>query len=103
MTSVESPEIAARIARRIVVEMAKPIDIDGQLVVLSVSVGVAIAESSVTTEQLLHEADSAMYEAKAAGKNRYRVFDSGRNERDIDTEGLVDVLGPSLLPSGRPF
>lgn len=65
---------AARVAEKLVEAFREPFDIDGLAVRLSVSVGVALADSGATDGmKLLHAADAAMYEAKAAGKNRYMV------------------------------
>ena len=100
LEDVQRREVPARIARRIVAELAKPIEVDGQVVVLSVSVGVAVADGRKSTQELLHDADSAMYQAKSAGKNRYRIFEGGENalvERVSDDEG--EGAG-ELLPTG---
>jgi diguanylate cyclase (GGDEF)-like protein len=86
LEAVEGREVAAQIARRIVAELAKPIQVDDNLVVLSVSVGVAIADGLKSAAELLHDADSAMYEAKSGGKNSYRFFEP------VSHRGVVDRL-----------
>jgi diguanylate cyclase (GGDEF)-like protein len=66
-----SPEF---VAERILEVLSQPIDIDsGQVVRLSASIGVAVAQH-VSADELLRDADLALYAAKEAGKNRYIVF-----------------------------
>jgi diguanylate cyclase (GGDEF)-like protein len=48
---------------------------------MSVSIGVAVGRYQ-TTDQLLRDADMALYAAKAAGKNRYALFDAGPRSSD---------------------
>lgn len=63
---------------RLVAAAAQSIPINGQILNVSASLGVACypQEQEVLAEQLLRQADQAMYRAKLAGKNRYRVFDA---------------------------
>jgi EAL domain-containing protein (putative c-di-GMP-specific phosphodiesterase class I) len=60
---------------------------------------VAFAEADTTTEQLLSEADSAMYEAKEHGKNRVEVYQSSMRSRMLErldlTNGFRWALGRS--------
>lgn len=51
---------------------------DGCQVGVTVSAGVAIADDADTLESLVHRADSALYEAKKAGRDRVRVFGADR-------------------------
>lgn len=48
---------------------------------VSASLGVTFypQDADINAEQLLHQADQAMYQAKLAGKNRYHLFDSARD------------------------
>nr|WP_240942395.1 EAL domain-containing protein [Planosporangium thailandense] len=73
---------AASVAERLVAAVRAPVDIDGQESLPSASVGVSIlkvqgADRSVDSDadELLRDADLAMYAAKAAGGNRYAIFD----------------------------
>jgi diguanylate cyclase (GGDEF)-like protein len=66
-----SPE---SVAERILEVLRQPIEMDsGQVVRLSASIGVAVAQH-VSADKLLRDADLALYAAKEAGKNRYVVF-----------------------------
>jgi diguanylate cyclase (GGDEF)-like protein len=58
------------VAERALSLLATPFDLAGQSVSVSASIGVALrTDGSTGTDELIHEADGAMYEAKRAGKN----------------------------------
>ena len=99
MTGVENPQAAVDFAHRIVAVLRDAPDFEGSQVGLSISVGVAFAEHDTTTEQLLSEADSAMYEAKEHGKNRVEVYQSSMRSRMLErldlTNGFRWALGRS--------
>ncbi len=68
-----SPEL---IAERLLDAMRQPFDLDGRVMPLSVGVSIGIATGDrVSAEELLRDADIALYQAKAAGKNGYAVFE----------------------------
>jgi diguanylate cyclase (GGDEF)-like protein len=75
LEGIDDPDTATAIAERIVSSLRQPLTIDGHPIVLSASVGVAVAHPGSTTERLLSQADAAMYEAKVAGKNQFKVFE----------------------------
>jgi diguanylate cyclase (GGDEF)-like protein/PAS domain S-box-containing protein len=72
-------EAAARlVADRVIDAFAKPFEVDGRELVQAASIGVAIHPRngrSVDPEEILRDADHAMYTAKAAGKSRYALFE----------------------------
>ncbi len=67
-----APEL---VAERLLDVMRQPFDLDGTSMPLIVgtSIGIAIGDRA-TGDELLRDADVAMYQAKEAGKNRYEVF-----------------------------
>jgi len=66
----------ARIAKRIMAALQKPIEVNGDTAEIGVSIGVAFfPEHGESPIQLLEAADDAMYAAKAAGKNCFCVFE----------------------------
>ncbi len=68
---------ALLIAERITQALADPFDLDGRKVGISVSIGVALtAEPGRDPEELIQDADAAMYRAKRQGRARYEVFDA---------------------------
>ena len=71
-------EDASALAMRIVEELSKTYRIDGHEVTLSVSIGIAVAPlDGLETDQLLSNADMALYAAKAAGNGTWRLFEAG--------------------------
>jgi diguanylate cyclase (GGDEF)-like protein/PAS domain S-box-containing protein len=80
-------EVAA-LAHRLVETVGRPYEIDEELVSIGVSIGVAIAPLNGTrADQILRNADLALYRAKAEGRGTYRFFetqmDAARRERRL--------------------
>jgi diguanylate cyclase (GGDEF)-like protein/PAS domain S-box-containing protein len=67
-------EEAIAVAERIEVALAAPHRLDGRDVIVTASVGVVLAAHGVDGEQLVHRADSAMYDAKQAGRAQHRLW-----------------------------
>jgi len=63
---------------RLLSAASQPVEIDGLILRVSASIGVTYfpQQDDVEADQLLRQADQAMYQAKQAGKNRYHVFDA---------------------------
>jgi len=74
-------ESAAAVAGRIVDQLGQPMDVGGQRVYSSCSIGVAFApDDAEDSQDLSHKADVAMYEAKARGGNRVVAYRPGLDE-----------------------
>jgi diguanylate cyclase (GGDEF)-like protein len=67
-------EEATRIAERVLAALADPVDLGGQRVTVSASLGLATGDVAATASSLLRDADNAMYWAKGAGRGRFVVF-----------------------------
>lgn len=73
---LHGPSDAIRVAERIQRRLAIPLDFNDQQIVLSVSIGIAFGNKDVVDAQdVLRDAEIAMYRAKSAGKARCEVFD----------------------------
>ncbi len=88
---VRSPRDAELLAERLVDLIGRTYVLNGHTVNIGVSVGVALASGPVQPRDLLRNADLALYEAKRAGRGRYRFFEQGmdtllheRRELEID-------------------
>jgi len=69
---------ATSVAYRIVDALGEPFSIGGREVMIHASVGIEFAEAQGTrTDELLRNADVAMYVAKGKGKARYQLFEPG--------------------------
>ncbi|WP_296309763.1 EAL domain-containing protein [Pseudomonas sp.] len=79
-SSVNQPEDSIALAARIISEVSRPYDIEGQKVVIGASVGIAIApHDGDEADQLLRNADLALYRSKSEGRGRYRFFEAEMN------------------------
>jgi diguanylate cyclase len=76
---VGAPSDARRLAQRVLTELNLLIDVAGTLLSVGASVGVALSQAEVSADDLLAQADAAMYRAKQAGKARYVVADPAPN------------------------
>jgi PAS domain S-box-containing protein len=73
---LRDPSDAIRVAERIQQRLAIPFDSNNQQIVLSVSIGIAFSSGGTAEAQdVLRDAEIAMYRAKSTGKARYEVFD----------------------------
>ncbi|WP_412543300.1 EAL domain-containing protein [Longispora sp. K20-0274] len=72
----DAADLAAveKVASRVVWAMAVPVRLNGHLVRSDASVGVATADFAADADELMSNADLALYEAKGAGKGRWRSF-----------------------------
>lgn len=62
-------------AQKIIEDLCRPMTLHGSIVRIGASVGIsACPDNSTTTADLLRTADAAMYQAKEAGKNCYRLY-----------------------------
>ena len=74
---IKDPNDAKRAADRMMKALASPFILGGKEVFTSVSIGIALGNSSYEQpEDILRDADTAMYRAKSLGKARYEVFDA---------------------------
>lgn len=84
---------AEAMARRIVQSISAPYDVDGQVIALGVSVGVAVApEDGRTTEALLSRADRAMYRAKQDGGGHVLARDLRMPDTSASGQPVADGL-----------
>jgi diguanylate cyclase (GGDEF)-like protein/PAS domain S-box-containing protein len=80
-----------KIADRVIAAMAEPIEVQGRSVVQAASIGISLHApdgTPIEPEEVIGDADLAMYRAKAAGKSRYAMFESWMREGQSDRTGL---------------
>jgi diguanylate cyclase (GGDEF)-like protein len=73
---IRSIEQGEALATRVLNALGGTYDLDGHKVVVTTSIGIALAKSRVDPEQLLRNADIALYQAKADGRGTWRWFES---------------------------
>ncbi|WP_041359235.1 EAL domain-containing protein [Nitrobacter hamburgensis] len=75
--NIQSAEEAAALSRRVVERLTERYEIDRHLVEIGASIGIALTSPGVTADNLLKQADMALYRAKAGGRGTFCFF---RNE-----------------------
>jgi diguanylate cyclase (GGDEF)-like protein len=109
LENILDQEYVIQIANRIIQTLNIPIRIDGKELFTSVSIGIAIANPRYCNpEELLRDADVAMYRAKESGRKRYALFDEGMHEMAINALELENDLNRALsrnefLPYYQPI
>ncbi|HEY4922228.1 MAG TPA: EAL domain-containing protein [Xanthobacteraceae bacterium] len=113
---VAQPEEASALAARLLEVVSEPYHLDGHLVALGASIGIALApHDGADPDRLLKNADMALYRAKADGKNAFRFFEAemdarvqARRRLELDlrtalTAGTLEVHYQPLidLPTGE--
>jgi diguanylate cyclase (GGDEF)-like protein/PAS domain S-box-containing protein len=74
-------DTATTVAERLLEVLQLPVSVGELEIAVPASIGIAVAEPEVTPQDLLRDADIAMYSAKARGKRRYIVFNRSMRER----------------------
>ena len=89
LEDVADAETAELVALRIEAELAKPLIFEGREVFVTASIGIALSSERLgTPEEVLRDADLAMYHAKAKGKARHEIFDGTMSAPALDRMDL---------------
>ncbi|HSD74050.1 MAG TPA: EAL domain-containing protein [Steroidobacteraceae bacterium] len=95
--AVHGPEQAAKVAERILAELAAPLEIGAREYQARASIGIAIyPDDGTTLEELLKNADTAMYRAKEDGRGRATFFEPHMNARALERWSLETGLHRAL-------
>ena len=93
---VHDAQEAAHVAERVQRELQVPFDLGGdagpQEVYSSASIGIAMGGRDQRPEDLLRDADTAMYRAKSQGASRHAVFDIAMHDRAVATLQMENDL-----------
>ena len=88
---------ATSVAERVVAGLGRPQRVGDRECTIRASVGVALGRAGETTaDQLLHDADVAMYVAKGRGKGRYQVFEPSMQAAVLQRHELKAELAAAL-------
>ena len=75
------PLVAIRVAQRVLASLSEPFDVAGNKLIAHASIGVAVATADdKTADELVRNADVAMYLAKSHGKGRVEVYEPSMHE-----------------------
>lgn len=87
---------ATIVAERILKHLGAAFYLDGRQVFATGSIGIAVSSSAGTAEDLLRNADTAMYYAKAHGRGRFEIFNQGMRERAVARMELEEDLKKAI-------
>jgi PAS domain S-box-containing protein len=94
---LHDPSDAVRVAERLQNRLAIPFELDGREIVIMASIGIAFSSSAgAEAQDVLRDAEIAMYRAKHSGKARCEVFDNGMHADAIKRLQLEEDLRKAL-------
>jgi diguanylate cyclase (GGDEF)-like protein len=100
-THLESPSEAAMLARLICDTVKAPYDLNGHVVIADTSIGIAIGPNDgEDVDELLKNADMALYGAKADGRGTYRFFEAEMDAR-VKTRRSMELALRHALEVGE--
>ncbi|MFN7184454.1 MAG: EAL domain-containing protein [Thermomonas haemolytica] len=103
------PATAVKIAQRIQARMQAPIPIGERELQASVSIGIAISHSRyLAIDEILHDADVALYRAKSSGRQRFVLFDerqqtAAMNVLEVELELRHALHAGEFVPHFQPI
>lgn len=106
---VQIPETAIKVAQRIIGSMEAPIDVWGQAIQVGVSIGMAIGDKHhAGVDEVVRDADAALYRAKTSGRNRMVMFDESLQQAAMNSLALEQELRHAIadhqfLPYFQPL
>lgn len=95
-----SPDQADIVAYRILAEVGEPIEVPGRSIRCGASIGLSVGGAGQSPEDMLMEADVAMYASKAEGQNRLHRFEPGLLLVRRLRSQLVEDLRSAILDGG---
>jgi diguanylate cyclase (GGDEF)-like protein/PAS domain S-box-containing protein len=97
LSEVEQPENTAITARRMLQTVAAAHSIDKHDLHISTSIGVSVyPDDGMDAETLIKNADTAMYQAKANGRQSYQFFKPSMNVRAVERQSIEEGLRRAL-------
>ncbi|MBK6590808.1 MAG: EAL domain-containing protein [Acidobacteria bacterium] len=96
LNDLASEQAAFLLAERLQEDLKRPFDIQGREIFTSASIGISFGTASSTADELIRDADIAMYRAKSKGKSRFQLFDKEMHESAIKRLQLETELRQAL-------
>ncbi|MFC7302058.1 GGDEF domain-containing protein [Cognatiluteimonas weifangensis] len=94
---VDLPKTASRVAQRVIAALQRPMEVAGQEVETSASIGVTVCDGNyVSTDEVLRDADIALYRAKEQGRNCFVMFDEQLHHATMHVLALERELREGL-------
>ncbi|MBU0909393.1 MAG: diguanylate cyclase, partial [Proteobacteria bacterium] len=93
LTSIRDQNDAAIVARRLLLALAEPFMLDSHEVFITISIGITVFPHDATNEEdLIKNADIAMYHAKEKGKNNFQYYSNTMNAEALERLTLEGEL-----------
>lgn len=99
MEDVAGPEDAAHLAGRIAASLRRPFSVAGQIVFTSGSIGIVCRGESADPEELLRDADVAMYRAKSTNEHGFALFEPTMHAAAVERLQLETDLRQAVTSS----
>ena len=98
---IADPAESTSLAQRIIALMSEPFDLDGHQAVIGASVGIAVGPSDgLKPDELLRNADLALYRAKGDGRGTFRFFETAM-DLQMQTRRIMERDLRKALSSGQ--
>ena len=97
LEDLQDVNVAIHVAQRVLEEIAAPMQVSGKELEPSASIGIAIADSRYRhADEVLRDADIALYRAKALGRKRFTLFDASLQKHAVDVLAMERELRVAL-------
>lgn len=98
----DQPTGATKLSQRLIADLSKPFDLDGNEVLIGVSIGIAVRDgkhpgSSDDGQTLLRQADLALYKAKMDGRGAFRFFEERMNDKLVSRKRMEADLRQAIF------
>ncbi len=91
--NIDTKDCAVNFASQIIDCFKNPLDLEGELVYVSMSIGISIyPENGISPNALIKNADIAMYKSKDTGKSKFTLFDSKMEEELNRNTIIIEIL-----------
>ena len=97
LEDIDVPATATKVAQRVLEQLGRPVQVAGKTLAVSASIGIAVADERYgAADELLRDADLALYRAKSLGRKRYVLFDASLQGEAVDVLALEGELREAL-------
>ncbi|MGI9423283.1 MAG: putative bifunctional diguanylate cyclase/phosphodiesterase [Hyphomicrobiaceae bacterium] len=95
---VDDPQVAASLAERVIKELSDPFNIKGHTISIGASVGMAFKDNDqdISAEELLKNADLALYKSKGNGRGTYCFFEEDMDRELRSRKAIESILRKAL-------
>ena len=86
LDDLADPKDATYVAERIQTEIQKPVDLEGRGIITTCSMGIVLGSAEYSRpDELLRDADTALYRSKALGRGQFQLFDKEMHQAVLTT------------------